>query len=178
MKRIGLALALATALAGGQAHAAGYFTNGLPTAGGSQYPSTYPLTGNETMPADTNLTNGQNPASEAVTPGQLKGYFRPPVTLTGSVGVVAVNADQTDLFKLSLVQNYTLQNPTNLLSGQSFKIEVTQPASGSDTLKFDTLYKWPSGTAPTISVTGGSIDLLTFTYDGSVLLGTFSQNFK
>lgn len=53
------------------AHAAGLFTNGLPLAGGSQYPGTLPLTGNETIPADTNLTQGLNPASEAITTAQL-----------------------------------------------------------------------------------------------------------
>lgn len=52
--------------------AAGFFTNGVPTAGGTQYPTTIPLTGNETVPADTNLTNGQNPASEAITTAQLQ----------------------------------------------------------------------------------------------------------
>jgi hypothetical protein len=51
--------------------AAGYFTNGVPPAGGVQYPSTTPLTGNETIPADTNLPSGMNPASEAITVGQL-----------------------------------------------------------------------------------------------------------
>ena len=50
---------------------AGFFTNGVPPAGGVQYPGTIPLTGVETLPADTNLTAGQNPASEAITPLQL-----------------------------------------------------------------------------------------------------------
>lgn len=52
--------------------AAGMLTNGLPPAGGSQYPTTLPLTGNETLPADTNLPNGLNPASEAVTVNQIQ----------------------------------------------------------------------------------------------------------
>lgn len=56
---------------GGAALAAGLYTNGLPPAGGTQYPSTLPLTGNETAPFDTNLTQGQNPASEAITVSQL-----------------------------------------------------------------------------------------------------------
>lgn len=53
------------------ATAAGFLTNGLPVAGGSQYPTTLPLTGLETIPADTNLTGGLNPASEAITTLQL-----------------------------------------------------------------------------------------------------------
>lgn len=68
-----LAGALSVAVASA-AWAAGLLTNGLPVAGGSQYPTTIPLTGNETVPADTNLTQGLNPASEAVTTNQLAGF--------------------------------------------------------------------------------------------------------
>lgn len=67
----GLALALAMTTS---ASAAGFFTNGVPPAGGTQYPSTLPLTGNETIPADTNLPSGLNPASEAITTTQLAGF--------------------------------------------------------------------------------------------------------
>src|ERR1700733_8929414 len=68
--------ALVGALVGaiGGANAAGLLTNGLPPAGGTQYPTTIPLTGNELLPADTQLTNGQNPASEAISTQQLAAY--------------------------------------------------------------------------------------------------------
>jgi len=62
---------------GGLGHSAGFFTNGVPVAGGSQYPSTLPLTGNETIPADTNQLSGLNPASEAITTAQLASYGLP-----------------------------------------------------------------------------------------------------
>jgi hypothetical protein len=65
---------------GGLAHSAGFFTNGVPVAGGTQYPSTLPLTGNETIPADTNLPSGLNPASEAITTGQLAAFSSPQAT--------------------------------------------------------------------------------------------------
>lgn len=68
-----LALLAAVGYGGRLAYAAGFFTNGVPPAGGSQYPTTMPLTGNETIPADTNLPSGQNPASEAITVKQLAG---------------------------------------------------------------------------------------------------------
>lgn len=75
MKKHVLMLAGAFALASATAaFAAGMLTNGLPVAGGTQYPSTIPLTGLETIPADTNLTGGLNPASEAITTKQLSQY--------------------------------------------------------------------------------------------------------
>lgn len=59
----------------GAGWAAGLYTNGVPAAGGTQYPSTIPLTGNETLPADTNLTSGLNPASEAISTNQLASFI-------------------------------------------------------------------------------------------------------
>ncbi len=53
--------------------AAGIFST-FPPAGGSQFPSTIPITGIETIPADTNLTQGLNPATETITTSQLAGY--------------------------------------------------------------------------------------------------------
>ena len=72
-------------------HAAGFFTNGVPVAGGTQYPLTLPLTGNETVPADTNLTGGLNPASEAITTNQLAGF----VTGLPSQGNLLIGGDAT-----------------------------------------------------------------------------------
>lgn len=67
------ALALASLITGEtDASAAGLLTNGLPPAGGTQYPTTLPFTGNETLPLDTNLLQGLNPASESATVNQLR----------------------------------------------------------------------------------------------------------
>ena len=68
--KVGL-LAGVVALATTGAWASGFFTNGVPLAGGTQYPLTIPLTGNEQIPADTELSSGANPQSEAITVGQL-----------------------------------------------------------------------------------------------------------
>ncbi len=70
-----IATALVALMASGTgAVASGLFTNGVPNAGGTQYPTTVPLTGNEQLPADTELSNGQNPASEAITTSQLAAF--------------------------------------------------------------------------------------------------------
>lgn len=55
----------------GVAQAAGFLTNGYPPAGGTQYPSTLPLSGYEQAPFDTGYTQGLNPASEAITYAQI-----------------------------------------------------------------------------------------------------------
>lgn len=55
----------------GVATAGGFFTNGMPQAGNSPYTYTLPLTGAELVPADTQLTGGQSPQSEAISIAQL-----------------------------------------------------------------------------------------------------------
>src|ERR1019366_3457179 len=68
-----LAAAFIAASCVSPAMAAGSFP--YPPAGGTQYPTTIPLTGNEQFPADTGLTQGQNPATELITGTQLGGYM-------------------------------------------------------------------------------------------------------
>lgn len=145
----------------------GFNTNGLPL-------NTAALTGSEQFAGDTQLTQGQNPLSQAYTASQLKGYFRPPVALTSST-LITLNALQAELYTLTLATNATLAVPTNLQSGQSWRVEVTQDAVGARTLTLPTGYK-KSGTT-TLTTTAAAIDLLSFTYDGTSILTTAALNF-
>jgi len=91
----GAALAAVMALSGQMAQAAGTFTNGVCTAGSTgtstgtpavtycNNSNTYPLTGNETIPADTQLSGGQSPQSEAILTRQLAQFGSS--QLTGNV---------------------------------------------------------------------------------------------
>lgn len=82
-----LALALALTAGAGSAFAAGLYTNGLPAA-------VAPLTGNETLAADTNLPQGLNPATESITLGQLATWFRPTVTTNTSTSSATATVAQ------------------------------------------------------------------------------------
>lgn len=145
----------------------GYTTDGLPL-------NTAALTGVEQFAGDTQLAAGENPQSQAYTASQLKGYFRAPVALTSST-VITLNALQGSLYTLTLATNATLAVPTNLQSGQSFQLEVTQDATGARTLTLPTGYI-KSGTT-TLTTTAAAIDLLSFTYDGTNILTTAALKF-
>ena len=87
------------------------------------------------------------------------------VSLTDGANIsVDFNAGQN--FAVQLAGNRTLDNPTNCVPGQTGSIFVIQDGTGSRTLSFGTNYKFPGGTAPTLS-TGASacdrIDYITFT---------------
>ena len=175
MKRFLLGLAAALLIAA-PAFAGGIVTNGLPAA-------TSPLTGAETLPADTNLSGGRNPQSEAVTPNQLKGYFQAPVALTNPTvaysSTIPVVATGSALYTVTLdVTGATLETPSSLQAGQVLRVLVTQGSGGTKTLSFPGIYKWAAGTAPTLSTTAGYVDMLTFVcVSTSKCYGTASLNY-
>ena len=80
------------------AAAAGFLTNGLPVAGGAQFPSTLPLTGNETLQRMQSPQGTGLHWSEAVTLSQVGSYSAG--VLCGFVPDVLVGGDAaTDLWQ-------------------------------------------------------------------------------
>lgn len=79
MKFIGMALV--GALITTAAIAGGLYTNGLPSATS--------ITGNETIPADTNLPSGANPQTEAITVNQLRGAMGGDATFSTNAATAA-----------------------------------------------------------------------------------------
>lgn len=63
-------------------------------------------------------------------------------------------------FSVTLGGNRTLANPTNMTVGQSGVIYVSQDATGSRTLAYGTYWKFPGGTAPTLTTTASATDAL------------------
>jgi|DEB0MinimDraft_10_1074344.scaffolds.fasta_scaffold22886_2 hypothetical protein len=70
-------------------------------------------------------------------------------------------------FSVTLGGNRTLANPTNLTAGQSGAIAITQDGTGSRTLAFGSYWKFPSGTAPTLTTTASKTDLLVYYVESS-----------
>ncbi len=65
-------------------------------------------------------------------------------------------------FSVTLAGNRTLANPTNQTAGQSGAIVITQDATGSRTLSFGSNWKFPNGTAPTLTTTANKVDVLVY----------------
>lgn len=65
-------------------------------------------------------------------------------------------------FSVTLGGNRTLANPTNLTAGQSGTIVITQDGTGSRTLAYGSNWKFPNGTAPTLTTTASAVDVLVY----------------
>jgi hypothetical protein len=70
-------------------------------------------------------------------------------------------------FSVTLAGNRTLANPTNLTAGQSGTIVITQDATGSRTLAYGANWKFPGGTAPTLTTTASAVDVLAYYVESS-----------
>jgi len=92
--------------------------------------------------------------------------FVVPKALTDGANI-AVNAADSNVFTVTLAGNRTLDNPTNLVNGQTFIFRITQDATGSQTLAYGSVYRFPGGTAPTLSTAANAVDYLSGVSDGT-----------
>ncbi len=139
----------------------GMFTNGMPLASAS--PATYPLTGNETIPCDTNLTAGSGPESVALTTAML-GLAGNPTVLTDAAAVTLANSPNQSIL---MTANTTFTAPAN---AGNFTLTLTQDATGSRTAT------WPSsmifvGGSKTLSTAANAIDTVQAIWSPTVAAG-------
>jgi len=96
-------------------------------------------------------------AAQTFTAAQRGAY----VTLTDAA-TVTVDMSLGNHFQVTLGGNRTLGAPTNVVAGQSGVIRVVQDATGSRTMAFNSVFKFPGGVAPTLTTAANSVDLLAF----------------
>jgi hypothetical protein len=85
-----------------------------------------------------------------------------PVALTDAA-TVAVDLSLSNHYTLALGGNRTLGAPTNQTAGQSGVIVITN--GGANTLAFASVWKFPGGTAPTVTASG--VDVLAYYVESS-----------
>ncbi len=94
----------------------------------------------------------------------LNGFSRP-ITLTDGA-TIGVNAGLGNTFRVTLGGNRTLANPTNLTDGQRLYFRIKQDGTGSRTLTFGSMYKFP-GASKTLTTTAGALDTVECQYDAT-----------
>jgi len=120
--------------------------------------------------------NAGTDTTRVPTPATLQAKLYSTQTLTDGATVnwnLALGAMAT----VTLGDNRTLANPTNLVAGASYILIITQDGTGGRTLAFGSAYKFPGGTDPTLSTAGGAVDIVAFLCDGTSLYGSFQGNF-
>jgi hypothetical protein len=164
---------------------------GVPTATTIGGDATINATGLLTIATDaittTKILNGNVTAAkvntgEVAVLGTAQQYTRThnfiATTLTASTSSVTWDLAVNQILILTLsanVSTWTIQNPQ---SGGVYILIVKQDGIGNRTVAFPTgNFKFPGGTAPTLTVTPSKSDILTFVYHGSHLHGVAVQDY-
>lgn len=79
------------------------------------------------------------------------------------------DVDQMPVAVVVLKGNRTLSNPINMVAGLIYRITVVQDSTGSRTLSYGSVFKFPSGTPPTLTVAANAVDECWFSSDGNNL---------
>ena len=120
----------------------------------------------------TGFTNyfASPPALGTTAPAEVKATtgWAANLTLTDAATVAWDTATSQVATFTFVSSNRTMGAPTNLKNGAFYALAVIQNA-GSNTLTFNSVFKWASGTAPTLSTAAGAKDYFTFRSDGTNL---------
>jgi hypothetical protein len=84
---------------------------------------------------------------------------------------VAWDASLGNIATLTITASRTMGGPTNLKTGGSYVLALTQGGAGSFLITWNSVFKWPGAIAPTLTTTAGAKDLITcVSVDGTNLL--------
>jgi hypothetical protein len=97
-------------------------------------------------------------------------------TLTSGTSI-AWDLSSNQVARLVLSTNGTMADASNKVDGSVYILLVTQ-GTGSNTLAWNATYKWPGGTAPTLTTGSAKSDIFTFISNGTSLFGVASQNYS
>lgn len=93
----------------------------------------------------------------------FSGGQRGQVSVVSFATGIALDFATSNNFQITLTGNTTLQNPTNVVSGQAGIITVIQ-GTGNNTMAFGSNWNYPggSGSVPALTTTSGARDVLAY----------------
>lgn len=84
------------------------------------------------------------------------------VTALTDGATITPDFNDSNFFSVTLAGNRVLDNPTNIVAGQSGCIFITQDATGSRTLAYGSYWDFEGGTAPALSTSANKVDRLDY----------------
>jgi hypothetical protein len=109
----------------------------------------------------------------------LDGVLAPTVTTLTDAATIAIDFSTSCNFTVTLGGNRTMGAPSNAVAGQSGSIFIVQDGTGSRTLAWNANWKWPAGTAPTLTTTAGAVDRVDYIVRTSTSIqAVFTANYS
>jgi len=84
------------------------------------------------------------------------------ITALTDGATITIDLANANNFSVTLGGNRTFAAPTNQTAGQSGVIVITQDGTGGRTAAFNSVFKFPGGTPPTLTTTANAVDVLAY----------------
>ena len=132
------------------------------------------FTGTPTAPTATAGTNTTQLATTAFVQDAtfITAVPADPTTTLTDGATVNWNMNNGTVATLTLGGNRTMAAPTNL-SVRTFILVLIQDGTGSRTVTWNSVFKWPGGVAPVLSTAAGAKDVISMFCDGTNLYGSY-----
>ncbi len=132
------------------------------------------FTGTPTAPTATAGTNTTQLATTAFVQDAtfITAVPADPTTTLTDGATVNWNVNNGTVATLTLGGNRTMAAPTNL-SVRTFILVLIQDGTGSRTVTWNSVFKWPGGVAPVLSTAAGAKDVISMFCDGTNLYGSY-----
>jgi len=144
--------------------------NITPTAGGKVTIANIDITGG--------IIDGVSEITDVGTISVEGGAYTKVESASSSSGTLTLDCDTSNVFTVTLTENVSSFVLNNIGSGQTVNVLLTQDGTGSRTMSWPASFKWPSGSAPSLSTGAGEVDLLTATRIGSSWYATLIKDFS
>jgi hypothetical protein len=133
--------------------------------------------GNFYVPSGSNLGVGTtSPSANLDVRGSISDAGANVLSQTLTDGAtISWDASLGRISKVTLGGNRTIANATNIRVG-TYILHVIQDGTGSRTLSWNLMYRFPGNVAPTLTTTANAHDVMTFVSDGTYLYGTYINN--
>jgi len=124
------------------------------------------VSGDQLSVKDGGITSAKH-ATDATNCNATRTILNRGTTALTDTATIATDASTGNVFTVTLGGNRTLGAPSNLKAGATYIWIITQDGTGSRTLSFNSVFKWPSGTAPTLTTTAAAIDIISGVSNGT-----------
>jgi len=88
-------------------------------------------------------------------------------TTLADVENIAWDASANQVTSVTITDNRTMSAPSSQVDGAFYSLAVIQDGTGSRTMTWNAVFKFPSATAPTLTTTASARDEFTFKSDGT-----------
>jgi hypothetical protein len=99
-------------------------------------------------------------------------------TALADAATIATDCSLGNVFTVTLAGNRTLGAPANLQAGATYIWRFKQDATGTRTLAYNPVFKFPGGSAPVLTTAANTLDVMSGVSDGTSIFCSMTNDIR